>query len=102
MLATGLVVGLAAGLCCWVVLILALFGDSEEYWPGWACAVPAVLVGGVVLAGFLGLTLGFRPAPDWARRGLADVPEANNQSAALDRPPSTEVTGEDVRRAVRD
>jgi hypothetical protein len=30
---------------CWISLILAFFGDSTAYWPGFACAVPAIVFG---------------------------------------------------------
>ncbi len=30
---------------CWIGLILIFFGDSTAYWPGFACAVPAIAFG---------------------------------------------------------
>ena len=36
------------GMVTWIFLILWFFGDSTEYWPGWACAVPAVVVASIL------------------------------------------------------
>ncbi|PHS19061.1 MAG: hypothetical protein COA78_01470 [Blastopirellula sp.] len=34
----------AAACILWVSLILVFFWHSTEYWPGWACAVPASVI----------------------------------------------------------
>ena len=35
-----------AGMATWIGLLISFFAESTEYWPGWACAVPAVVVAG--------------------------------------------------------
>ena len=40
--------GMLAGMATWIGLLLVFFADSTEYWPGWACAVPAVVAAIVV------------------------------------------------------
>ena len=54
---------------CWIWLILYFFFDSSDYWPGFACAVPAVAAGSIIFRAVLGgRTLGHpRPAEDPGR-----------------------------------
>ena len=72
---------------CWITLVLYFFGDSSDYWPGFACAVPAVAAGSIIFRAVLGgRTLG-RPRP-------AEVPERPESGAPA-------IPGNDTARPAR-
>jgi hypothetical protein len=53
-LLVGLLLFSIVSLGCWITLVLYFFGDSSDYWPGFACAVPAVAAGSMIFHAVLG------------------------------------------------
>jgi hypothetical protein len=53
-LLVGLLLFSIVSLGCWIWLILYFFFDSSDYWPGFACAVPAVAAGSMIFHAVLG------------------------------------------------
>jgi hypothetical protein len=94
-----LAVAIPPGFATWIVLVLTFFGDSEDYWPGFVCAVPAVLVGGIVFWAGVRATAYIFQHP-WERTwvpGAADW----ERSTTPERPARRPIPGEDDTRSVR-
>lgn len=73
-LLVGLLLFSIVSLGCWIWLIIEFAGDSSDYWPGFACAVPAVAAGSIIFRAVLG-------GRTFGRPGQAEGPKRSESGA---------------------